>query len=115
MGGGMTTKANRAAARLQGELTTARELNDELRKALYQCQKDHAKACIDATTYKRLYENQQKFNGTVSDRLRHAERLVRTLTDALADKYHPLPTNVNVKMDYRIAGNVDAASPSEAG
>jgi len=109
-----TTKGNKVADNLRSELATARELNDELRKALYQCQKDHAKACVDAAAYKGLYENQQKYNQTISDRLRHAERLVRTLTDALADKYYPLPTNINVSMDWRVAGD-ESATTTRAG
>jgi hypothetical protein len=74
-----------------------------LQEQLTQARADHAKATVDAATYKRLYESQQSDNGKIREQLQHQERLVRTLLDVLADRVHPIPATVNVKMDYRVA------------
>lgn len=76
---------------------------DEWLRQLSEAQAERDRFSKDAATYKRLYESQQGYNKTIGEQLRHAERQVRALLDALTDKYQPIPTEIKVSMDYRIA------------
>lgn len=80
------------------------KLNDNgLQQQLSQALQERDRFSKDVANYKRLYESQQGYNKTISDKLRHTERQVRALLDALTDKYQPVPAEIKVSMDYRIA------------
>jgi hypothetical protein len=96
-------KVKATTLKLRDDLKIAQESNEELRRAFFNAESDRDKFKSDSARWKHLYENQQRHNKTVSDRLLHQERLVRALTDALADKYYPVPTNVSLSVDYRVA------------
>ncbi len=96
-----TTKAHKTAARLQGELDTCRQLNDELRGGL-------GRVRSEADTYMDKYFTETRRNKELTTQLRHQQRLVRTLLDVLADQKHPLPTNVQVSLDYKVASESES-------
>ena len=83
---------------------TLRALQRKLKlagKSLEKWQTDYRKVAADAATYRRLYNSQQEHNKCISDERDRKDRLVRTLLDALADKYYPVPTNTTVNMKHR--------------